>query len=133
MHARCGRSLLRTLSTTIAPERTYRWEKTRQSHDRFNRLKKDRLWRSVRSVDCTIATNAQPRTTKSSPPTQKAQTSPCLETAVFPALLEFLKRIHKRRLRPIRSEIGILVEESSSRCLIGIFGSLSSCRALSAL
>ena len=37
-----------TLSTTIAPEPTYRWEKTRPSHDRFNRLKKDRLWRSVR-------------------------------------------------------------------------------------
>src|SRR5438477_12955303 len=76
MNARCGKSLLRTLRTTIAPGRTYRWEKTRQSHDRFNRLKRDRLWRSVRSVDCTIATNARPRTTKSSPPTQKAQTSP---------------------------------------------------------
>src|SRR5215475_8603617 len=121
MNARCGKSLLRTLSTTIAPERTYRWEKTRQNHDRFNRLRRDRLWRFVRSVDCTIATNARPRTTKSSPPTQKAQTSPGPETAVFPSLLGFLKRIHKPRLHPIRGEIGILAEESSSRSLIGIF------------
>src|SRR5215469_8246817 len=51
-----GRSNLIS-STIIARERIFPWERTRRSHERFNRQKWGRLWRCRKSVGCTTAMN----------------------------------------------------------------------------
>jgi hypothetical protein len=49
------------ISTIITDqEHSFRWGKTRRSHERFSRRKWDRSWRYRRSVDCTTATNDGP-------------------------------------------------------------------------
>jgi len=68
MKARCDEFSLHMFSTTTDAERTYRWEKTRPSHDRFNHTKSGQSCPCVRSVVCTTATNdKQPETTENSP------------------------------------------------------------------
>src|ERR1700688_2862879 len=47
-------------STIIDRARISRWGRTRRSHDLFSRLHWDLWWRCLRSVDCTIGTNAAP-------------------------------------------------------------------------
>src|SRR5215469_2054657 len=57
MRARYEKSSVRISSIIIAPERIFRWGRTRRSYERFSRQKWGRLCRCRKSVGCTTATN----------------------------------------------------------------------------
>src|SRR6516162_5029450 len=59
MKARYAESLLPISTTTIDPERTYPWGKTRLRHVLCNRPKSGRSWLFAK-WDCTTATNGKP-------------------------------------------------------------------------
>src|SRR5258705_85021 len=87
MKTPCGEPSIRISITITDREHTFRWGRTRRSHERFGRRKWGPSWHCRKSADCTTATNAGlPEKPKSTP--LRAAFPRCFEIRLRTVLLE---------------------------------------------
>src|SRR6516165_5518532 len=103
MKARYAESLLPISTTTIDPERTYPWGKTRLRHVLCNRPKSGRSWLFAK-WDCTTATNGKPP--KTSATYSRFLVDPFAVSALARRFPEFVSKHATRTARLVHGSHG---------------------------